>query len=118
MNQLEFRDEENRYETASQAQSMTSPEQKEQLQVLSKLSELARRQEDINKRLQELQTQQKADVRRARKTHSFALSELLKAKLIRVAAHLLKMQRGVFCFGLMKYEHFQCVNDFGVLRNS
>ena len=57
LNQLEFRDEENRYETASQAQSMTSPEQKEQLQVLSKLSELARRQEDINKRLQELQTE-------------------------------------------------------------
>jgi len=57
LDQLDFSDEENRYETASQAQSMTSPEQKEQLQVLSKLSELARRQEDINKRLQELQTE-------------------------------------------------------------
>ena len=56
LNQLDFRQEENRYETASQAQSMTSPEQKEQLQVLSKLSELARRQQDMNERLQELQT--------------------------------------------------------------
>ena len=56
LDQLDFRQEENRYETASQAQSLTSPEQKEQLQVLSKLSQLARRQEDINKRLQELQT--------------------------------------------------------------
>lgn len=56
LDQLDFRQEENRYETASQAQSFTSPEQKEQLQVLSKLSQLARRQEDINKRLQELQT--------------------------------------------------------------
>ena len=56
LNQLDFRQEENRYETASQAQSMTSPEQKEQLQVLSKLSELARRQQDMNQRLQELQT--------------------------------------------------------------
>ena len=56
LDQLQFRNEENRYETASQAQSMASPEQKEQLQVLSKLSELARRQQDLNQRLQELQT--------------------------------------------------------------
>ncbi len=56
LDQLDFQREENRYETASQAQTLTSPEQKEQLQVLSKLSELARRQDDINQRLQELQT--------------------------------------------------------------
>lgn len=56
LDQLEFRNEENRYETASQAQGMASPEQKGQLQVLSKLSELARRQQDLNERLQELQT--------------------------------------------------------------
>lgn len=56
LDQLDFRQEENRYETASQAQGLTSPEQKEQLQVLSKLSELARRQQDLNQRLQEMQT--------------------------------------------------------------
>ncbi|MCZ6672776.1 MAG: hypothetical protein O7C75_07545 [Verrucomicrobia bacterium] len=56
LNQLEFKDEENRYETESQAQAMTTPEEREQLEILSKLSELARRQQQVNERLRELQT--------------------------------------------------------------
>lgn len=56
LNQLEFNEEENRYETESQAQALTTPEEREQLEVLSKLSELARRQQQVNERLRELQT--------------------------------------------------------------
>jgi len=56
LNNLEFSEDENRYETESQAQAETTEQQREQLETLSKLSELARRQQDINQRLQELQT--------------------------------------------------------------
>jgi hypothetical protein len=56
LNQLDFTQQENRYETQSEAQAMQSPESREQLQVLSKLRELARRQQEMNQRLQELQT--------------------------------------------------------------
>ena len=56
LNQLDFNEEENRYETESQAQPLTTPEERNQLEVLSKLSELARRQQQMNERLKELQT--------------------------------------------------------------
>ena len=56
LNQLDLKEEEQRYETESEAQAMTTPEDRAQLQVLSKLRELARRQQDVNQRLQELQT--------------------------------------------------------------
>ena len=56
LNQLEFRNEEDRYETETEAQPPATPEEREQLQVLARLRELARRQEDLNRRLQELQT--------------------------------------------------------------
>lgn len=56
LNQLDFKQAENRYETETEAQPMTTPQQREQLQALSKLRELARRQQEVNQRLQELQT--------------------------------------------------------------
>jgi len=73
MQQLDLKDEENRYETerAAQAQKQESAEERENRQVLNRLKELARRQDDLNERLKELQTaleaakteQQKEDVR-------------------------------------------------------
>lgn len=56
LNQLQFRNEEDRYATETQAQPPPTPEEREQLQVLARLRELARRQQDLNQRLQELQT--------------------------------------------------------------
>ena len=56
LNELEFRDAEDRYETETSATPPPTPEEREQLQVLARLRELARRQQDVNRRLQELQT--------------------------------------------------------------
>jgi hypothetical protein len=56
LDQLELKQAEDRYETARQAQKQQSPEQREQLQVLNRLKELAQRQQDLNERLKELQT--------------------------------------------------------------
>ena len=56
LNQLELTEEQDRYETQSQAQGMQDEQQNEALQNLNRLKELARRQEDLNERLQELQT--------------------------------------------------------------
>ncbi|MEO6002349.1 MAG: hypothetical protein ABIZ04_06330 [Opitutus sp.] len=56
LNELDFRNENDRYETETQAQPPATPEQREQLGVLARLRELARRQQDLNGRLQELQT--------------------------------------------------------------
>ena len=56
LDQLEFKGEDNRYETQSQASPAQSAEQREQLGVLSRLKELAQRQQDMNERLKELQT--------------------------------------------------------------
>ncbi|MDQ8184044.1 hypothetical protein [Pelagicoccus sp. SDUM812002] len=55
INELDFRTEDSRYETASQAQALTSPDERKDLELISKLSELSRRQDDINERLQEMQ---------------------------------------------------------------
>ncbi len=56
LDQLELTQDENRYETERQAQAPQSSERREQLQVLNRLAELARRQQDVNERLKELQT--------------------------------------------------------------
>ena len=56
LDQLRFKDNEDRYETQREAQLSATPEQREQMQTLARLRELARRQSDLNERLQELQT--------------------------------------------------------------
>ncbi len=56
IDQLDLTQAQNRYETQRQAQAPQSPERKEQLQVMNRLQELARRQQDLNDRLKELQT--------------------------------------------------------------
>ena len=55
---LELEEDENRYESQQEAQANSEQEQqqKEVRQVLSRLRELARRQEDLNKQLAELQS--------------------------------------------------------------
>ncbi|MGH7137825.1 MAG: hypothetical protein ACREHD_18910, partial [Pirellulales bacterium] len=55
LQQLELKNDENRYETQRTAQSQP-PEQRETRQVLNRLSELARRQDDLNERLKDLQS--------------------------------------------------------------
>ena len=53
LSQMEFRQEENRYEKESQA---TAPsEQSEKLQTLNRLRQLAQRQQDLNERLKEIE---------------------------------------------------------------
>jgi hypothetical protein len=57
LDQMDLTQSENRYETQRQAQKPQQPaERREQLQVLNRLQELARRQQDLNDRLKELQT--------------------------------------------------------------
>jgi len=56
LDQLDLTQSEDRYERASQAQAPQTPERREQLQVLNRLQELARRQQDLNERLKELQS--------------------------------------------------------------
>ncbi|MBX3732012.1 MAG: hypothetical protein KF791_05410 [Verrucomicrobiae bacterium] len=55
VDQLDLKQSEDRYETQSQARTAQNPEQRAQLQILNRLQELARRQEDLNERLKELQ---------------------------------------------------------------
>jgi hypothetical protein len=56
LQQLELKNDDNRYETQRTAQSPQKPEERETRQVLNRLSELARRQNDLNERLKELQS--------------------------------------------------------------
>lgn len=56
IDQLDLQQAENRYETQRMAQSPQSPERREDNQVMNRLQELARRQQDFNERLKELQT--------------------------------------------------------------
>jgi hypothetical protein len=56
LDQLELKDEKKRYETKREAQPMQNEQQAEQLAILSRLKELAQRQQDINEKLKELQT--------------------------------------------------------------
>lgn len=72
IDELDLAQSENRYETQRQARAPQSPERREQNQILNRLQELARRQQDVNERLKELQTalqaaeteQEKEEVRR------------------------------------------------------
>ena len=73
MQQLELKNDENRYETQRQAQDQQeTPEERENRQVLNRLKELAQRQHDLNERLKELQSaleearteQQREDLKR------------------------------------------------------
>ena len=54
--QLDLKQSDNRYENQREAAAQQTPEQKEQLQVVNRLKELAQRQQDLNNRLKELQT--------------------------------------------------------------
>src|SRR6266568_2319957 len=56
LEQMDLTESENRYETQRQAQPPQSMERHEQSQAMSRLQELARRQQDLNDRLKELQT--------------------------------------------------------------
>src|SRR6266567_1590468 len=56
LEQMDLTDSENRYETQRQAQPPQSTERREQSQAMNRLQELARRQQDLNDRLKELQT--------------------------------------------------------------
>jgi hypothetical protein len=72
LEELDLKQSENRYENQREAQRAQNPQQREELQVMSRLQELARRQQDLNNRLKELQTalqearteQEKAEIRR------------------------------------------------------
>ena len=56
LDQLELKNDENRYEQQQQAQEETDPQQREMRQILSRLRELAQRQEDLNKQIQQMQS--------------------------------------------------------------
>jgi hypothetical protein len=56
LNQLELNKEENRYETERQATATPTQRQREQTQTVDRLKQLARRQQDLNDRLRDLQT--------------------------------------------------------------
>lgn len=56
LQQLELKNDENRYETERTARSPQQAQERETRQVLNRLSELARRQQDLNERLKELQS--------------------------------------------------------------
>jgi hypothetical protein len=56
IDQLDLKQSENRYETQRQAKAPQNQERREQLAVMNRLQELARRQQDLNERLKELQT--------------------------------------------------------------
>ncbi len=56
IDQLDLTQAQNRYETQRQAKAPQSAQRQEQLQVMNRLQELAKRQQDLNERLKELQT--------------------------------------------------------------
>ncbi|MGI8603546.1 MAG: hypothetical protein ACR2OZ_11185 [Verrucomicrobiales bacterium] len=56
LGELDLTESENRYETQREAQAPADAERREQMQVLNRLQELARRQGDVNERLNELQS--------------------------------------------------------------
>ncbi len=72
LQQLELRQRQDRYETERSAQSQEQAEQREDLQVLNRLRELARRQNEMSNKLKELEAalrqaeseQQKQEIRR------------------------------------------------------
>jgi hypothetical protein len=72
LEELDLSQSENKYENQREAQRAQNPQQREQLQIMSRLQELARRQQDLNERFKQLQTalqeakteEQRADFRR------------------------------------------------------
>ena len=56
LDQMDLAESDNRYEEQRRAQAPPSGQRREQLQVLNRLQELARRQQDLNDRLKELQS--------------------------------------------------------------
>ncbi len=56
LDQLDMAEDNTRYETESQATSSQTAQQKEQSETMDKLKQLARRQQDLNERLRDLQT--------------------------------------------------------------
>jgi hypothetical protein len=56
LDEMELTQSENRYENQRQAQAPQAAQRHEQLQIMNRLQELARRQRDLNDRLKELQT--------------------------------------------------------------
>lgn len=56
LDEMDLTQSENRYETQRQAQRPQDNQRREQLQVQNRLQELARRQQDLNDRLKEMQT--------------------------------------------------------------
>lgn len=56
IDQLDLKQNQNRYETQRQARAPQNQERSEQLAVMNRLQQLARRQQDLNERLKELQT--------------------------------------------------------------
>ncbi len=57
LDQLELNNDRNRYEQERQAQEQQQAQNREELQVLNRLRELAQRQEDLNERIKELEDQ-------------------------------------------------------------
>jgi len=55
LDQMELQGEENRYETERQASAAATPQQREQSETVDRLKQLARRQQDLNERLRDLQ---------------------------------------------------------------
>ena len=55
LNQLELKQQENKYANEKQAQRLQDPKQRENLQALNRLKELAERQKDLTEKLKELQ---------------------------------------------------------------
>jgi hypothetical protein len=56
LDQLDMKEEANRYETERQASAAPTQQQREQTETANRLKELAQRQQDLNDRLRELQT--------------------------------------------------------------
>ena len=77
LNQLDLRKQEDRYEKEKQAQKLQEPKQREQLQVLSRLKDLAQRQQDLNEKLKELDGEEPRGLRdtRPREQVSEAIKE-------------------------------------------
>ncbi|MES2708954.1 MAG: hypothetical protein V4726_20330 [Verrucomicrobiota bacterium] len=56
LNEMELTEEKNRYEKESEAKASEEAERREDRQVLNRLQELAKRQEEVNEKLKDLQT--------------------------------------------------------------
>lgn len=86
LDELDLKDDNDRYEKQSQASAGKSPQQQEQMQVLNQLKDLARRQNDVNERVKELQAalqeakteQEKEELRRRLKRLQEEQQELVQ----------------------------------------